>query len=538
MKVEIKIGDLVEKIKTNVKVKTPYGFKKILNSIKTKPEREFYLETESGLFLNCADKHRVETESNGWLFVCDLTTEKIKTINGFEKIKIVKDLNTTKEMYDIQVEETKSYWSNGIHSHNSEIIKALADEFNCIYHKLEIQKIPIEEFEGFPYLEDRDGVKVTRLASPTVLPPSGDDRVWLLHLDEFNKADSEKMAAVMNLVLTGEIGGSADFNNITGKSEKYRLPKKTIIIGSGNFKTQDNTENLNLVNQMDIATSERFHRVVLLDYNAESWLKNFAVKTFSFGFNGDSHTVSSRIAPILMHYIMDKMREDNNRSPFLIPISFRPDEGGGERTTSPRSWTLVSDNMLLDAIVKFEELSSKEFSYYSDIANNEFGYSGEDRVFDMFFQDPNNQIKFLANQTNEFGLEGHKLVAEIISRYSYFAENRILAEEIVFDYLKVKKKILEVKNKAGIILYLLISTGYLLDRLVREEAGDLKKIAVSLSTYFEDTDISTEDLCAFIHIIFNSKNDVAKEVHEYLNSFSKRYKNAFGDFYYTSKREI
>jgi len=417
----------------------------------------------------------------------------------------------------------------------SEIIKAIAEEHSCIYHKLEIQKIPVEEFEGFPYLEDREGTKVTRLASPTVLPPSGDDRVWLLHLDEFNKADSDKMAAVMNLVLTGEIGGSADFNATTGRSEKYKLPEKTIIIGSGNFKTQENTENLNLVNQMDIATSERFHRVVLLDYNAESWLKNFAVKNFSFSFNGDSHAMSSRISPILMYFIMDKMREDGNTSPFLIPISFRPDEGGGERTASPRSWTLVSDNMLLDAIIEFEKLDPTETKKYSDLAKDELEDSN--RAFDMYFQDPNNQMKFLSNQSNEFGLEGHKIVAEIMSRYSYFAENRILAEEIIFEYNKVKDKILAVKDKAGVILYLLISAGYTIDKL-KEGDGSLKIIAASLSSYFEDTDISSEDLCAFIYIIYNSKNKLAKEVHELLNTFNKRYKNAFGDFYYTSKREI
>ncbi len=418
----------------------------------------------------------------------------------------------------------------------SELTKAIAEEFGCIYHKLEIQKIPIEEFEGFPYLEDRDGKKVTRLASPTVLPPSGDDRVWLLHLDEFNKADSDKMAAVMNLVLTGEIGGSADFNAKTGKSEKYRLPERTIIIGSGNFKTQDKTENLNLVNQMDIATSERFHRTVLLDYNAESWLKNFAIKTFSFAFNGDNLTVSSRIAPIIMYYIMDKMREEGNRSPFLIPISFQPDEGGSERTSSPRSWTLVSDNMLLDAVIEFGKFDNNERSKYEEIAKKEL--NDADRAFDMFFQDSNNQIKFLSNQTSEFGLDGHKIVSEIISRYAYFAENRILAEEIVFEYEKIRSKILEVKNKAGVILYLLISVGYLIDKIKEEDVGDKRRFAGSLSTYFEDTDITTEDLCAFIHIIYNSKNKVAKEIHEMLNSINKRYRNAFGDFYYTSKREI
>ena len=409
----------------------------------------------------------------------------------------------------------------------SEICKQIAEANGCIYHKLEIQKIPLEEFEGFPYLEDRDGRKVVRLAQPTVLPPSDDDNVWLLHLDEFNKADSDKMAAVMNLVLTGEIGGTADFNNETGKSEKYKLPKRTVIVGSGNFKMQENTENLNIVNQMDIATSERFHRAVNLDYNARSWLDNYATKHYSFRFNGDSFSTSTRVPSIILNFIMDKMLEEGNKAPFLIPISFKPDEGGSERTSSPRAWTLVADNIILDAVAEFITLPK----------GNEYEKHGENS-FDVFLQNPMNQIRFLSNQAAEFGLGGEGIVNDIIARFIYFAENRLLPQDIVYRYgkePKIREKAKNLKKKVGANLRLLLSVA---DYINDKEVLEPDNVALYISTYIEDVDMPAEDLTAFIYVLKNSKIKTAKSIHERLISISRRYKLSWGDFYYTNEKDI
>lgn len=94
------------------------------------------------------------------------------------------------------------------------------------------------------------------------------------------------------------------------------------------------------------------------------------------------------------------------------------------------------------------------------------------------------------------------------------------------------------KDKAGVVLSLLINVGYLMDKITVEEAGEPKMLMASISTFIEDTDMNPEDICAFIYIVKNSKNEIAIKVHELLNTFSKRYRNAFGDFYHTSKREI
>lgn len=461
---------------------------------------------------------------------------------GFDKFGLEKDLEYTIKSSSVNYEEfqqelsrlirlTKNGWKfENYHSlfvfgptgcGKTEIVGQLAKKHDCIYHKLEIQKIPIEEFEGFPYLEDREGRKVVRLAHPTVLPDSDSKDVWILHLDEFNKADSDKMAAVMNLVLTGEIGGAADYNKKTGKSEKYRLPEKTIIVGSGNFRVQENVENLNLVNPMDTATSERFHRTVFLDYNAESWLRAYASKPYSFSFNGETIEISSRIVPIIMYYVLDKMLEGNNQAPFLIPVSIRPDEGGSERTMSPRSWTIVSDNMLLDALEQWSKIKDNQEKYKS---------------LNDYINDPAVQIKLISDQTTEFGLEGNKIVKEVVSRYIYFAENRVMPEDILYKYKQYREKIKELKKKKGVILYLLLGIGYFLDTL--GELQDINLSAINISTFIKDTEIPAEDLVAFIQVLDYSKNKTCKDIHELLFEISEKYKNAYSGFYYTSYKEI
>ena len=65
-----------------------------------------------------------------------------------------------------------------------------------------------------------------------------------------------------------------------------------------------------------------------------------------------------------------------------------------------------------------------------------------------------------------------------------------------------------------------------------------KIVAVSISTFIEDTQISAEDLTAFIYILRQSKNEIAKKINGILINISERYKIAHGDFHYTSVNEI
>ena len=451
-------------------------------------------------------------------------TDEIQTqITDYDGLKkeIIRIIELTKK--GLFIDDTKHslmiYGETG--SGKTEIIKSIADTYpDCVYHKLEIQKVPIEEIQGFPYLfKNKKEETVVRLAQPTVLPPTNDDRLWILHLDEFNKADTESMAAVMNLILTGEIGGSADYNEETGKSEKYKLPKRTVIIGSGNRKLQKNVSSFNAVNNFDTATAERWHRNIYIGYNAPSWLNSFAFKPFDFG----EYHLPTRIPSILCYYIFDKFVEEGKvEAPFIIPKSNSiDDDGEGDSTMSPRAWTLVANNMIYDMIEAFN--SQKE-----------------EKDFSRFYQNPNEQINALIKNRSEFGIEnGENILRDIVGKYAYFAENRVLPEDVLFDYVNVRDKIKKLAERKGAMLYLLMSIAHSVKEVdAWDENSGVRMPALNLSTYITDTDIPAEDLTVFIYELNNIKSDPAKELQETLYGINDKYKNAYQGYYYTSDQEL
>ncbi len=427
----------------------------------------------------------------------------------------------------------------------SMITEQLAEKHGAMYHKLELQKIPLEILQGFPYLEDDEelGSKLAKLAPSTILPPSDDDRVWILHLDEYNKADTDKMAAVMNLILTGELGGTADYKKNKQKSEKYRLPRKTLIIGCGNTKEQKNVENLNIVSSMDTASSERWHRTVNLNYNSESWLKSFATLPYTY----EGHELPMRVQPIIVNFVLEKTINEGSEAPFLIPVKTGSEEGAeGERTTSPRAWTIVSDMMLLDMKRTWDGLSKEEKSKFEKIGK-EKNMSG----FAAYSVDSNNQVEFLKRQTYEFGLDGQGIVSNIISNFSFFAGNRVLPENILFDYADYRERILKMKERTGMILYLLLGVGHYINNMPEEQKIELqekndgklfKKVAVNISTFIKDNNINPEDLVAFVQALEKAESgsecSMPKNLHETLIRFSERYKNGTAGHTFTSVKEI
>lgn len=405
----------------------------------------------------------------------------------------------------------------------TEIIKQIAETEGAVYHKLEIQKVPIEELQGFPYLhKSKDGKTVVRLAHPTDLPPTEDTRLWVFHLDEFNKADTEDMAAVMNLVLNGEIGGSADYNEETGKSEKYRLPANTVIIGSGNPKEQKNVSSFNSVNNLDTATAERWHRNLYINYDAPSWLTNYAFKPMLFY----GEQIGTRIPSIIAFYILDKYLEEGSaEAPFIIPksLSDSDDDDDSESTLSPRAWTLASNEMISDMYVEWESLDKKEKEKYNN-------------TFDNYYQNPNIQINALINNVYEFGAKGADIVADIVGRYSYFAENRVLPEDVVYKYTTVRDKVKKLQERKGAIMYLLYGIGHAIRDV--KEWDNVQLPALNISTFITDTDIPAEDLTVFIYELDQVKTEASKELADMLYSLNERYKNSFQGYYYTGENEL
>ena len=111
--------------KGKINVKTRYGYKSILEAgITAYNERIYKLKTQD-FFLEASAKHLVN--SNGkWVSLNHLNpNDNVETERGTEKIIDIFDTGKYDNLYDIQVEDVKEYYSNGIISHNSTIADAL-----------------------------------------------------------------------------------------------------------------------------------------------------------------------------------------------------------------------------------------------------------------------------------------------------------------------------------------------------------------------------------------------------------------------------
>lgn len=101
-------------------VLTPFGFKQILEAkFIENCKTPIYLRTFSDNELICSPEHRIKSGKN-FIFAKDLLKGNfIETIKGRNKIRDIKYLKKSINLYDIQVEEVEQYYSNAIVSHNS-----------------------------------------------------------------------------------------------------------------------------------------------------------------------------------------------------------------------------------------------------------------------------------------------------------------------------------------------------------------------------------------------------------------------------------
>ena len=160
-----KYGDL------NIKVKTPYGYKHIeACDVTAKNSSVIKTTMRSGKSLETSPNHKLKTKNGRFKDVISLKTgQLIKTIDGDDEIIAFELLTDKRDLYDIQVKDVKQYYSNGIVSHNSSIMDALAfcvfDKFSKGYkavHVLNTQKMSFRckfnfEVNGVDYFIEREG---------------------------------------------------------------------------------------------------------------------------------------------------------------------------------------------------------------------------------------------------------------------------------------------------------------------------------------------------------------------------------------------
>lgn len=138
-----------------------------------------------------------------------------------------------------------------------------------------------DELVGETEERDEDGqvrTKAVRMKAADLFPQE-DGKIHIFFMDEYNR-DAEKMAAAMNLMLSGSIG------------TQYHLPKKTIVIAAGNLG-----ENIDKVKvaKMDSATFDRYDAKVLLSRNVQRSLEYSRANTTYGGEEGISRDLPDEL---------------------------------------------------------------------------------------------------------------------------------------------------------------------------------------------------------------------------------------------------
>jgi hypothetical protein len=268
------------------------------------------------------------------------------------------------------------------------VVKQFAKRRKMNMKIMEIASLYKEMLGGFPVIEQvlKDGIdpstlspeerkslsdelkqSVVKVKQADLLPPSGDTKPWILFLDEFNR-DSEKMAAAMNLILTGNIG------------DAYYLPLKTIVIAAGNLgKDIDGVD----VAQFDSATWDRFNKKVQLNYDRSASVKH-AEKENTLDDDGeedftppnvkksDADTidndgekgidyftkrakgikVSDKMVSSLYNYNFRKTKETGNNSWQVDLAQFNPE---ADAKLTPRTFNKIDKDLKIKAVKDWDE---------------------------------------------------------------------------------------------------------------------------------------------------------------------------------------
>jgi len=108
---------------TDYKVRTSLGYEHFSGVKKSLNRKLFTVFTQNGLVLDCTEEHKLKTKS-GWMEVHRLSDgDVIETTKGDDTIVAIKPNVTYEDVFDlINAGEKRSYFTNGILSHNCEFL--------------------------------------------------------------------------------------------------------------------------------------------------------------------------------------------------------------------------------------------------------------------------------------------------------------------------------------------------------------------------------------------------------------------------------
>lgn len=114
-------------------IETDTGWVDIISLHKTIPYLVYYIKTEFGKELECADDHIIFDNNMNEVFVKDLQVGSlIITKDGIEKIVEIKNKEIKENMYDFELLDNSNhrYYTNDILSHNTMIARTIAKMLN------------------------------------------------------------------------------------------------------------------------------------------------------------------------------------------------------------------------------------------------------------------------------------------------------------------------------------------------------------------------------------------------------------------------
>ena len=89
-------------------IETDTGWAEIVSLNETIPYQKYYIETDSGLSLICADDHILFDENMNEIFVKD-NPKYVQTVNGIEKVKEIKYYDEYENMYDFELSDSSNH---------------------------------------------------------------------------------------------------------------------------------------------------------------------------------------------------------------------------------------------------------------------------------------------------------------------------------------------------------------------------------------------------------------------------------------------
>ena len=111
-----------------IEIETDTGWQPLSSIHRTVPYGEWYLETESGDSLLCADTHIVFDQDFNQVYVCNLIANqsRIQTSHGSQLVTVVEYTGNHESMFDVTVDsDDHRFYTNNILSHNSTVLDAL-----------------------------------------------------------------------------------------------------------------------------------------------------------------------------------------------------------------------------------------------------------------------------------------------------------------------------------------------------------------------------------------------------------------------------